>query len=215
MSTSRKTRRSTSGSVRRTSNRTGGATEMGGAIDWASSRIGSVVGRLAELAETATELSMGGAQLLTRDPKHRKALERAGTLIREAREAAGLTAAELGKALDLKDPSVVRLVESGRAGLPVEALLRVAAVVARNDPVPFAMKLARSYSPELWRTLDQLGMGRAVAHAGREREIVNIYRSRDAARKLTDAEFAHVLAFTEAAFDMALGLAAETKARRR
>jgi hypothetical protein len=107
--------------------------------------------------------------------------------------------------MQLDDPKLIDRVESGRAALPFEALLRVAALVARNDPLPFVMKVARGYNPELWRVLEDLGIGRLATHVGREREIVNIYRSRDAARKLTDAEFARVRAFTAAAFDFALG----------
>ena len=40
--------------------------------------------------------------------------------------------------------------------------------------------------------------------AGREREFANIYRGSDAARRLTDEDFGAVLAFTKAAFEMAL-----------
>jgi hypothetical protein len=56
--------------------------------------------------------------------------------------------------------------------------------------------------------LQALGIGRLVEHARREHDFINIYRSRDAARALTDAEFARVLAFVEAAFDLALDLTA-------
>jgi hypothetical protein len=40
--------------------------------------------------------------------------------------------------------------------------------------------------------------------AGREREFANVYRGSDAARRLSDDEFAAVLAFTKAAFELAL-----------
>ena len=52
-----------------------------------------------------------------------------------------------------------------------------------------------------------------TTYAVREHEFVNILRSRDDARKLTDAEFAPVVAFTAAAFDLTLGLVAEVKRR--
>jgi hypothetical protein len=40
--------------------------------------------------------------------------------------------------------------------------------------------------------------------AGREREFANLYRASDAARRLTDGEFAELLTFMQAAFSMAL-----------
>ena len=40
--------------------------------------------------------------------------------------------------------------------------------------------------------------------AGREREFANIYRGSDLARRLTDDEFAAMLAFVRAAFELAL-----------
>ena len=127
--------------------------------------------------------------------------------VRAAREAAGLTVGELSAAVNLKDPALIDLAESGKAALPFEVLLRLASVLARNDPIPFAMRLTRSYSPQLWRALEGLGVARLAQHAGREREFVNIFRSRDAARQLSDEAFARVLAFTDAAFEMALTFA--------
>jgi hypothetical protein len=41
-------------------------------------------------------------------------------------------------------------------------------------------------------------------HSAREREFANIYRGDDEARSLSDAEFVEVLAFTQAAFSMAM-----------
>jgi len=183
-----------------------------GAVAWASSGLKSAADQLLDWAGAATELSLGVGKSLVRDPKRQQALERAGAFIRDAREAAGLTVDDVARAMQLDDPKLIDRVESGRAALPFEALLRVAALVARNDPLPFAMKVARGYNPELWRVLEELGIGRLATHVGREREFVNIYRSRDAARKLTDAEFARVRAFTSAAFDLALGHIEDTRA---
>jgi len=84
----------------------------------------------------------------------------------------------------------------------MEVILRLASVLGRRDPVPFAMKLARTYNPQLWKALDALGIGSLVALAGRERELANLYRANDDARRLSDADFAEVLAFTKTAFDM-------------
>ncbi|HYR01002.1 MAG TPA: hypothetical protein VET86_13210, partial [Casimicrobiaceae bacterium] len=66
------------------------------------------------------------------------------------------------------------------------------------------MRFTRSYNPDVWHTLENLGIGRFAVQAGREREFVNIYRGSDLARRLTDDEFAAMLAFVRAAFELAL-----------
>jgi hypothetical protein len=95
-------------------------------------------------------------------------------------------------------------VENGTATLSFELILRLAAVLARNDPVPVILKFTRTYNPDLWKLLEDWGLGRLTLHFEREREFINIFRSHDAARKLGDAGFAEVLKFTRAAFEMAL-----------
>ena len=95
-------------------------------------------------------------------------------------------------------------VENGKVALPFEVILRLASVLGRNDPISFVMRFTRSYNPELWKTLEGMGIGRFVVQAGREREFANIYRASDEARRLSDEEFASVLAFTKAAFDLAM-----------
>jgi hypothetical protein len=111
---------------------------------------------------------------------------------------------ELGKAIDLNDPALLELVESGKIALPFEIILRLASVLGRNDPISFVMRFTRSYNPDAWRTLESLGIGRLAVQAGREREFANIYRASDAARRLSDEEFGEVLKFVQAAFSMAL-----------
>jgi hypothetical protein len=81
-------------------------------------------------------------------------------------------------------------------------------VLGRNDPISFVMRFTRSYNPEVWKTLEALGIGRFAVQAGREREFANIYRASDAARRLSDEEYAAVLAFTKAAFDLAMAFRA-------
>jgi hypothetical protein len=66
------------------------------------------------------------------------------------------------------------------------------------------MKFTRSSNPDLWRSLEGLGVGKLLIQSAREREFANIYRADDEARKLTDKEFAAVLTFTRAAFEMAM-----------
>ena len=129
---------------------------------------------------------------------------RTGAALRRIREAAGLTITEVGAAINLKDPSLIEAWENGRIAVPFELILRLAAVLGRNDPIGFVMKFTRSSNPDLWRSLEGLGVGKLLIQSAREREFANIYRGDDEARKLTDAEFAEVLTFTRAAFEMAL-----------
>lgn len=156
------------------------------------------------IAGAAADLSMSAAKAVLVKPEQRAAIEKAGAALRTAREAAGLSVKELGAAINLKDPALLDLVENGKAALPFEIVLRLASVLGRNDPVSFVMRFTRSYNPEVWRTLEGLGIGRLVVHAGREREFANIYRGSDAARELSDEEFAALLAFVKHAFDLAL-----------
>jgi transcriptional regulator with XRE-family HTH domain len=132
----------------------------------------------------------------------------AGHTVRELRELAGLTLDELSAAVDLSDRSLLAAVEKGTATLSFELILRLSALLARNDPVPFVAKLTRSYNPALWKLLEGWGIGRIPLQLERERRFINVFRSHDAARKLSDASFEHVLDFTRAAFEMALDLAA-------
>jgi transcriptional regulator with XRE-family HTH domain len=137
-------------------------------------------------------------------PGQRPALARAGAVLRHMREAAGMSVSEVGAAIDLKDPVLLELVENGKVALPFEIILRLASVLGRNDPISFVMRFTRSYNPEVWKTLEALGVGRLALQAGREREFANIYRASDAVRRLSDEEYAEVLKFTAAAFDLAL-----------
>ncbi|MDP1611482.1 MAG: helix-turn-helix transcriptional regulator [Sulfuritalea sp.] len=129
---------------------------------------------------------------------------RTGATLRRLRQATGLTITEVGAAINLKDPSLIEAWESGRIAVPFEIILRLAAVLGRNDPVGFVMKFTRGSNPDLWRSLENLGVGKLLVQSAREREFANIYRADDEARKLSDQEFAAVLAFTRAAFEMAM-----------
>jgi transcriptional regulator with XRE-family HTH domain len=163
------------------------------------------------IANTAADLSFRVASSRLRNPSHKAAVEKAGGLFRSLREGAGLTLKDLGRAINLKDVSLLEQVEGGKVGLPFEIILRLAAVLGRNDPIPVAMKLTRTYNPKLWATLESLGIGRIAVQAGREREFANIYRSSDTARGLNDEEFAAALKFVRASFDAALVFHTETK----
>jgi transcriptional regulator with XRE-family HTH domain len=162
------------------------------------------------IANTAADLSFRVASARLTKPSHKAAVDKAGGLFRDLRESAGLTLSEIGGAINLKDVTLLEQVERGKVGLPFEIILRLAGVLGRNDPIPVAMKLTRTYNPKLWATLEGLGVGRLAVQAGREREFANIYRSSDAARELTDEEFAAALRFVRASFEAALAFRAES-----
>jgi transcriptional regulator with XRE-family HTH domain len=170
------------------------------------------------IAAGATDLSLGLVKARARGPRQQAAIEKAGSILRQAREAAGITTQELGRAINVADPDLLEQAEIGKAALPFEVVLRLAGVLGRHDPVTFVMKLARSYNPQLWRALDDLGIGRLAVQAGRERELANLYRANDAARRLSDEDFAAVLGFVKAGLDLAVafhGAAAGKRAPRR
>lgn len=166
----------------------------------------SWAGSVFDIASSAADLSMNVAKMTLRRPSQRAALERAGALLRGFRESAGLSLREVGAAINLSDPALLEAAEGGKIVLPFEVILRLAAVLGKNDPVSFVMNLTRTQNPELWKTLEALGVGRLVLQAGREREFVNIYRADNDARRLSDHEFAEVLAFMKSAFDLAMSV---------
>ena len=156
------------------------------------------------VAGAAADASIGAAKAILIKPEQRRALAKTGNVLRGMREAAGLSLKEVGEAINLDDPTLLDLVENGKVALPFEIILRLASVLGRNDPISFVMRFTRSYNPGVWHTLENLGIGRFAVQAGREREFANIYRSSDAARRLSDDDFGAVLAFTKAAFETAL-----------
>jgi len=163
---------------------------------WADSVLG--------IAGAAADVSINAAKAILVKPEQRMALEKTGHVLRGMREAAGLSLKEVGEAINLRDPALLDLVENGKVALPFEIILRLASVLGRNDPVSFVMRFTRSYNPEVWHTLENLGIGRFAVQVGREREFANIYRGSDVARRLGDEDFASVLNFVRAAFDLAL-----------
>lgn len=176
-------------------------------------RLTSIPGAVADSAfrivarTTDVPLRVGKALFLR--PEQAEMMQEAGRTLKDLREVAGLTRDELSEALDLKDHSLIEAVENGTATLSFELVLRLAALLARHDPIPIILKFTRSYNPELWKMLKDWGFGRLSLHFERERQFINIYRRHDAARKLSEEGFVRVLDFTRAAFDMALHFAAE------
>ena len=161
------------------------------------------------IANTAADLSLLAGKAKALKPVQTQVLAKSGGLLSDLRSAAGLTLQDVGKAINLKDVSLLEAVESGRVGLPFEIILRLASVLGRNDPIPVVMQLTRSYNPGLWKTLEGLGIGKLVVQGGREREFANIYRASDEARALDDTEFAALLAFVKTAFDAAMAFRAK------
>lgn len=154
-------------------------------------------------APSARKLLLGA---LTGGPSSDSVIQagKAGQLLREFREAAGLTLDDVGAVLGLKDRTILGAFESGTMSIPFEFILRLAAIMGRNDPVGFVMKVTRTANPDLWKTLESLGIGRLVLQSAREREFANVLRADDAARQLSDEDFAVVLSFVKAAFVLAM-----------
>ncbi len=179
-----------------------------------SSLLGSLLGGLMELPGQAAKLASGTPleqvlNVLKYTPEQMEKMGKAGTTLKDAREVTGLTLTELSSAIDLKNPDLLEAVEDGKAGLPFEILLRLASFYARNDPIPFVMKYARTYSPGIWDVMETLGLDKLTLEAERELQFLNIYRSHDAARQLSDEGFERVREFTQRAFEMALHFIAE------
>jgi transcriptional regulator with XRE-family HTH domain len=137
-------------------------------------------------------------------PERLELMQETGSYLRDAREVAGLTLMELSEALDLEDKSLLEAVENGTATLSFELILRIASLVSRHDPVPFVMRMTRTYNPGIWQILHDWGIGRVTLQLEREREFLNILRQHDGARKLSDEGFARVLEVTKSAFELAL-----------
>jgi transcriptional regulator with XRE-family HTH domain len=186
----------------------GAATKTGSTLVDVAQQVRAWTDSALGIAGAAADVTMGAAKMMLPRPGQRRALEKAGAVLRRTREAAGMSVTEVGNAIDLKDPALLELVENGKIALPFEIILRLASVLGRNDPISFVMRFTRSYNPDVWKTLESLGIGRLALQAGREREFANLYRGSDAARRLSDEEFAEVLKFTGAAFEMALAFRA-------
>jgi len=154
-----------------------------------------------------TSYKVGKAIIQSQDQL--KLMVAAGQSLKDLREVAGLTINELSEAINLKDKSILEAVENGTATLSFELILRLAALLARNDPIPFILNYSRTYSPEAWKILHDWGAGRLPLHYERERQFINIYRSQDQARELSDEGYNKVLEFTRQAFNLSLHFISE------
>jgi len=177
------------------------------------SRISDVTSSAFKFAKKTTDTSYKVGKALIQSQDQLKVMLAAGQSLKDLREVAGLTANELADAMQLKDKSIIEAVENGTATLSFELILRLSALLARNDPIPFILKYSRTYSPDTWKLLNDWGAGRLPLQYQREREFINIFRSKDEARQLSDAGYNQVLEFTRHAFNMALHFVAEQESK--
>jgi transcriptional regulator with XRE-family HTH domain len=186
-------------------------------VGLARSAVSSLADRLTEVVEHAAAntlraaLDAGGREIAGWLPESAELRREAGSYLRDLREVAGLTVDELADAVELSDASLLASVEAGTSTLSFELIMRLAAVLARHDPVPFVSRLVRTYNPVLWQLLEDWGIGRLPLQLERERKFVNILRGHDATRSLSDDDFDEVLDFTRAAFELALEFATKSR----
>jgi len=184
-------------------------------------RAASLADRLTVLVEHAAAgalrlaVDTGGREIAAWLPEASEVRHEAGDYMRELRELAGMTVDELADAIELRDRSLLEAVEAGTASLSFELILRLAAILARHDPIPFISRMVRSYNPVLWQLLEDWGLGRLPVQLEREHQFVNILRSRDEARELSDKDFEQVLEFTRSAFETGLHFAVKPARGRR
>ncbi len=181
---------------------------------------GLATGAIKEMIKRSEASLRWGSNLLldspllnTLSPDRLEAMKQAGMLMHDLRETAGLTLEDLSKSLDMADTSLLRAVENGTATLSFDLVLRLAALLARNDPLPFIIRFVRTYNPQMERLMEGLGAGGMSRQFERERRFVNILRKRDAARTLNDEQFEKLLKFTESAFNLAMDFAEEQVAK--
>lgn len=167
-------------------------------------RIAGFTGSALRFAARSTDTSLKVGRALMNSQDQLRMMLAAGNSLKDIREVAGLTLSEMSEALNLKDKSVLEAIENGTTTLSFELILRLAALIARNDPIPFILRTTRNYNPEVWRILNDWGVGRLPLQFERERQFINIFRSHDNARTLSDEGFQKVLEFTRQSFEMSL-----------
>jgi transcriptional regulator with XRE-family HTH domain len=187
----------------------GGAGRGASLLDGILRRAGRMAGGTLDLAlDVATASAMFGDYRLrdllanTASPERLEAMAEAGHFLRDARQTAGLSLAELSERLDLGDEDVLRGVEEGRSILPLDIMLRAASLLARHDPIPFLIKFLRSYNPGLEATLEQWGVMALPKNFERERRFINLYRQHDFLRDLTDEEHQRFIEYMDASTNL-------------
>jgi transcriptional regulator with XRE-family HTH domain len=180
---------------------------------------GQMAGGTLDLARnTATMTAMfgeswlKGALLNTLEPERLEAMAEAGSFLRDARETAGMSLKDLAEKLGVSDNSVLENVESGESIMPLELMLRSAALLARHDPIPFLIKFMRTYNPALEERLEKWGVLSLPKNFERERRFVNIYRQHDDLRNLSDDEHARFIEYMNSSTELVLNVMMKEKA---
>ena len=185
-----------------------------------SSLVDQIIGLTSQVASGAVDIArtsraiplmftdnwVKDAYMKTLDVDRLQAMVEAGSFLKDAREVAGLNIAELADAVGLSDTELLEEVEEGRATLPIDTILRIASLTARHDPIPFIIKFLRTYNPDLEQTLEQWGIMKLPKQYERERRFVNVYRSHDSLRQLSDAEFERFIGYMNSATEFTLDI---------
>lgn len=157
-------------------------------------------------SKTAGQYPTNLFDLMMRTPDYMMQMGKSGRYLKDLREVAGLTVDELASTIKMENPDTLKAIEEGRSPINLDILYRLASFHARNDPLGFMMNFSREHAPLLWQVLKLSGMDKLLISAEREVKFINIYRSHDKARTLSDEQFDKVIAFMDKAFDMALDL---------
>ncbi len=166
---------------------------------------------------TATMTAMFGeswlrsALLNKLEPERLEAMADAGHFLRDARETAGMSLKDLAESLGLSDRGVLEDIESGETIMPLELMLRSAALLARHDPIPFLIKFMRTYNPALEKALEQWGVLALPKQYERERRFVNLMRKHDALRRLSDIEYDRFIHYMESSSNLVLDVMQKEK----
>jgi transcriptional regulator with XRE-family HTH domain len=166
---------------------------------------------------TATLTAMFGetwlrnALLNKLEPERLEAMADAGRFLRDARETAGMSLKDLAESLGISDRGVLEDIESGETIMPLELVLRSAALLARHDPIPFLIKFMRTYNPALEKALEQWGVLALPKQYERERRFVNLMRKHDELRRLSDTEYDRFIHYMESSGNLVLDVMQKEK----
>lgn len=170
-----------------------------------------IAGGTVDLARnTATLTAMFGESWLrnsllnTLEPERLEAMAEAGHFLHDARETAGMSLKDLADSLGLSDRGMLEDIESGATIMPLELMLRSAALLARHDPIPFLIKFMRTYNPALEKALEQWGVLALPKQYERERRFVNLVRQHDAIRRMSDDEYDRFIHYMESSGNLVL-----------
>ncbi len=175
----------------------------GGTVDFARNT--------ATLTAMFGETWLRSALLSKLEPERLEAMADAGHFLRDARETAGMSLKDLAESLGISDRGVLEDIESGETIMPLELVLRSAALLARHDPIPFLIKFMRTYNPALEKALEQWGVLALPKQYERERRFVNLMRKHDVLRRLSDTEYDRFIHYMESSGNLVLDVMQKEK----